>query len=81
MRILRFRPLDRPAALAYLIVFGSIVGYTAYQYLLTHTRPAVASSYAYVNPVVAVLLGTVLVDEELTWGLAVACRSWSRACC
>ena len=59
-------------ALAYLVVFGSIVGYTAYQYLLTHTRPAVASSYAYVNPVVAVLLGTVLVDEELSWGLAVA---------
>ncbi len=59
-------------AVAYLIVFGSIVAYTAYQYLLEHTRPSVAASYAYVNPVVAVVLGTVLVDEALTWGIAVA---------
>ena len=67
------RPSGRSTvAVAYLIVFGSVVGYTAYQYLLTHTRPAVASSYAYVNPVVAVLLGTVVVDEALTWGLALA---------
>lgn len=69
--------IERPSAtsaiaLVYLIVFGSIVAYTAYQYLLEHTRPAVATSYAYVNPVIAVILGTVLVDEALTWGLAVA---------
>ncbi len=60
------------AALAYLIVFGSIVAYTAYQYLLEHTTASIATSYAYVNPIVAVLLGTVIVDEPLTWGLCVA---------
>ena len=60
------------AALAYLIVFGSIVAYTAYQYLLEHTTASIATSYAFVNPIVAVLLGTVIVDEPLTWGLCVA---------
>jgi drug/metabolite transporter (DMT)-like permease len=45
------------AALAYLVVFGSIVAYSAYAYLLAHTTPAVATSYGYVNPVVALLLG------------------------
>src|SRR3989442_2721968 len=44
-------------ALAYLIVAGSIVGYSAYQYLLSRVRPTLAASYAYVNPVVAVGLG------------------------
>lgn len=65
---------SRSSALAvgYLIVFGSVIAYSAYQHLLAHSRPAVAISYAYVNPVVAVLLGTLLLDEALTWGLAVA---------
>jgi drug/metabolite transporter (DMT)-like permease len=49
----------------YLVVFGSLVGFTAYAYLLRNTRPALAMSYAYVNPVVAVLLGTVLGGERL----------------
>ncbi len=56
-------PLGAWLALAYLITAGSIVTYTAYQYLLTHTRPAVATSYAYVNPVVAIVLGITLGDE------------------
>lgn len=55
--------LKATLALLYLAVFGSIVAYTAYAYLLAHTRPAVATSYAYVNPVVAVLLGVTLGDE------------------
>jgi len=50
-------------ALIYLITAGSIVAYTAYLYLLAHTRPAVATSYAYVNPVVAIVLGVTLGDE------------------
>ena len=45
------------AALLYLAVFGSIVAFSAYLWLLNHVRPALASSYAYVNPPVAVLLG------------------------
>jgi len=53
-------------ALGYLIVFGSIVAYTAYVYLLKEVRPALATSYAYVNPVVAVILGITLGGEILT---------------
>lgn len=54
------------AALAYLIVFGSLLGFTAYAYLLRRARLAVANSYAYVNPVVAILLGALLADEPIT---------------
>lgn len=52
-------------ALAYLTVFGSLVAYSAYMYLVAHTRPALATSYAYVNPVVAVLLGVGFGSEHL----------------
>jgi len=58
-------------ALAYLIVFGSIIAYSAYLYLLTHVSPAAATSYAYVNPVIAVLLGMGLLGEQVgphEWG-------------
>jgi drug/metabolite transporter (DMT)-like permease len=54
------------AALAYLVVFGSLIGFTAYIWLLHHTTPARATTYAYVNPVVAVLLGWALAGEPLT---------------
>ncbi|MEX0826387.1 MAG: drug/metabolite exporter YedA [Acidimicrobiia bacterium] len=57
-------------ALAYLTIFGSLFAYTAYAYLLSHTRPAVATSYAYVNPAVAVALGVTLGDEVIgVWAL------------
>lgn len=54
------------AALAYLIVAGSLLGFTAYVYLLSATTPARVSTYAYVNPVVAVLLGWALAGEALS---------------
>jgi len=53
-------------ALLYLIVFGSIVAFTAYVWLLRATTPAKVSTYAYVNPVVAVLLGWGLAAEPFT---------------
>ena len=53
-------------ALGYLIVFGSIVAYTAYIYLLRTVRPGVATSYAFVNPIVAVVAGVTLGREVLT---------------
>lgn len=53
-------------ALVYLIVFGSILGYTSYVYLLRHQPPAKASTYAYVNPVVAIFLGWLILDEVVT---------------
>jgi drug/metabolite transporter (DMT)-like permease len=53
------------AALAYLAAFGSLVAFSAYLYLLARVRPTVASSYAYVNPVVAMGLGAVLAGERI----------------
>jgi drug/metabolite transporter (DMT)-like permease len=53
------------AAWAYLVVFGSLVAFTCYAYLLRNTRSSLALSYAYVNPLVAVVLGTVLGGERL----------------
>jgi drug/metabolite transporter (DMT)-like permease len=50
----------------YLVVFGSLIGFTAYFYLLSHTTAAKAATYAYVNPVVAVLLGWAFAHEPLT---------------
>lgn len=52
--------------LAYLIVFGSWVGFTAYVWLLRNTRTSLVGTYAYVNPVVAVLLGWALLGETIT---------------
>ncbi len=54
------------AALIYLIAVGSLLGFSAYVYLLTHTRPALAASYAYVNPPVAVLIGVLIAGEAVT---------------
>ncbi len=59
-------------ALGYLIVFGSWVGYTAYVWLLRSTAPAVASSYAFVNPAIAVGLGWLLAGEEVGRSMVVA---------
>ena len=53
-------------ALAYLVVFGSIVGYTAYAYALRHASATIVGTYAYVNPVVAVLLGWLVLHEAVT---------------
>ncbi|UNK42961.1 drug/metabolite exporter YedA [Luteimonas sp. S4-F44] len=53
-------------ALAYLASFGSIVGFTAYVWLLHNVRPTLASSYAYVNPAIAVVLGAWLAAERFT---------------
>ncbi|MFZ5623894.1 MAG: EamA family transporter [Gemmatimonadota bacterium] len=50
-------------ALLYLVVFGSIVAFTAFTFLLRHAPPAQVSTYAYVNPVVAVLLGWAIAGE------------------
>jgi drug/metabolite transporter (DMT)-like permease len=52
-------------ALAYLILFGSLIGFTAYGYALRHASATVVGTYAYVNPVVAVLLGALLLHEAL----------------
>ena len=53
-------------AWVYLVTAGSVVGYTAYTWLLAHAPLATVSTYAYVNPVVAILLGVVFRNEHLT---------------
>jgi|SRR5688500_8466947 drug/metabolite transporter (DMT)-like permease len=60
------------AAFAYLVVLGSLMGFTAYIWLLNHVRPALAGSYAYVNPAIAVLLGALLANERFGVGELVA---------
>jgi drug/metabolite transporter (DMT)-like permease len=59
-------------ALAYLIFFGAIGGFTAYAYALKHLPVATASLYAYVNPVIAVALGTLILKEPFSARMGVA---------
>ena len=59
------------AAWIYLVIFGSIVGYTAYVWLLANAPLGTVSTYAYVNPVVAIALGVLFRGEQLTWALLV----------
>src|SRR5216683_583968 len=60
-------PAPRPLlAMAFLVIGGSLIAFSAYGYLLRRVRPALATSYAYVNPVVAVGLGAALAGEQVT---------------
>ncbi|HVE53793.1 MAG TPA: drug/metabolite exporter YedA [Ramlibacter sp.] len=61
------------AAWAYLVVFGSLVAFSAYLYLLAHASPALATSYAFVNPVIALALGVLVAGEALSGGEWLAC--------
>lgn len=56
----------------YLIVVGSLAGYSAYIYALKHLPISTVSLYAYINPVIAVILGAALLDEEFGWRIAIA---------
>ena len=60
-------------AWAYLVVFGSLVAFSAYLYLLAHASPSVATSYAFVNPLIALFLGVVFASETVSGGEWVAC--------
>jgi drug/metabolite transporter (DMT)-like permease len=53
-------------SLAYLILIGSLVGYTAFGYALRHASATIVGTFAYVNPVVAVLLGWLILHEQVT---------------
>jgi drug/metabolite transporter (DMT)-like permease len=59
-------------AVGYLIVFGSIVAFTAYTWLLANTSVAIVGTHAYVNPVVAVALGAILLSEPITPRMIIA---------
>jgi len=64
-RILAAPSLSSLGALMYLAVFGSLIGFSAYMYLINNVSPALATSYAFVNPVIAVLLGVFIANESL----------------
>ncbi len=59
-------PLGAITAFAYLVVFGSILTFTAYTYLMRNASPTVVGTAAYINPVVAVLLGWAFLSEPIT---------------
>jgi drug/metabolite transporter (DMT)-like permease len=61
------------AAWLYLVVFGSLVAFSAYLYLLANASPAVATSYAFVNPLIALFLGVAVASETVTGGEWIAC--------
>jgi drug/metabolite transporter (DMT)-like permease len=54
------------AAFVYLVTFGSIVAFTAYTWLLAHVPVTTVGTYAYVNPIVAVALGAIILSEPIT---------------
>jgi drug/metabolite transporter (DMT)-like permease len=56
----------------YLVIIGAVVGYTAYIWLLRHCEPAKVATYAYVNPIVAVLLGALFAGETITMRTLIA---------
>ena len=56
-------------AVLYLAGMGSLVGFTAYVYITAHMSSSKVGTYAYVNPIVAVLLGWWILDESVTWRL------------
>ena len=59
-------------ALAYLILFGSVIAFTAYNWLLEHYSPTLVATHTYVNPVVAVLLGWLYANEAVTLNVMLA---------
>lgn len=64
--IMELPTLKSTVALLYLAGFGTLVAFSAYMYLVRTVRPALATSYAYVNPMIAVVLGVVLAAEHIT---------------
>jgi len=64
-------PWQSWAAIAYLVIFGSLIAFVCYLYALQNLPTEQASIYAYINPIVAVVLGSIIFDEKLTVYLAI----------
>jgi drug/metabolite transporter (DMT)-like permease len=64
-------PADSWLAWSYLVVFGSVVGFTSYVWVLGVAPVSLVATYAYVNPVVAVFLGWLVLSEPVTWAIVV----------
>ena len=63
-RLYHVPAIQSSLAFAYLSIFSSLIGFSAYNFLLRHTRPAVFTSHAYTNPVIAVVLGAIFEHER-----------------
>jgi len=68
---LRFTP-SSVFALAYLIIFGSLIGYSSYIYVLQHWPAAKAGTITYINPIIAVILGAIILNERITFVVLVS---------
>jgi drug/metabolite transporter (DMT)-like permease len=64
-------PWQSWAAITYLVIFGSLIAFVCYLYALQNLPTEQASVYAYINPMVAVILGSMIFDEKLTIYLAI----------
>ncbi|MFY9729886.1 MAG: EamA family transporter, partial [Candidatus Acidiferrales bacterium] len=60
------------AALAYLIVFGSLITFTSYVWLLEHYSPTFVATHTYINPIIAILIGWLVAGEKLSLNLGIA---------
>ncbi|HPQ22658.1 MAG TPA: EamA family transporter, partial [Saprospiraceae bacterium] len=60
-------------AIAYLVVFGSYVGYSAFLWLIKNASPLLSTTYAYVNPLVAIIIGAIIGGEYLEPRVLIAC--------
>jgi drug/metabolite transporter (DMT)-like permease len=65
-------PLKATLSIAYLVIFGSVIAFSAYSWLMRVASPTKISTYAYVNPIVAMLLGWAVADEEMSVRVLVA---------
>lgn len=64
-------PLNTWAAVAYLIIMGSVIAFTAFIYTMKYLPPALASLFAYINPIVAMITGAILLDEPITLNILI----------
>jgi len=64
-------PVQTWAALAYLVSAGSIFAFIAFIYSMKNLEPGIAALYAYVNPIVAILVGSVIMNEKLTLNIII----------
>ena len=64
-------PAQTWGALAYLVIAGSIFTFVAFIYSMKHLEPSIAALYAYINPIVAILVGSLVVNEKLTFNILI----------
>ncbi len=64
-------PYQSWAAIAYLVIASNLITFAAFIYSMKHLEPAMASLYAYINPIVAIFVGSFLIDEKITWKIII----------